>query len=178
MLNFMYLADNKLRELMALKENDILSMDKINWWLLKYYSDYKNTKGIEQNKFLYNVDSITMRLPDKSHKNIDEIFIDTYEALDRLAFLHKNEDYFGMELEVFADVKNSEKGLKQWLKCNQTLGSEIYACFIIDYLDYSEDSFHLNIFIPSNKEYEIYIDGNEFKYTVQFLEIFNGLYWV
>lgn len=163
---------------MALKHYEILSMDKINWWLLKYYENYKATKKLEQSKYLYDIESIIVRLPEKSLKNTNELFLDIYDALEMLAEFHKNESYFEKEVKLYVEVKNSKNLLQKWLKRNETLGSEIYACFIIDYLDYSEDPFHLNVFIHSIREIEIYVDGKDFENTVQFLEIFNELYWV
>ena len=55
-----------------------------------------------------------------------------------------------------------------------------FTCFLVDYLDYDEDDKveHLNVFIHSLKELDIYVNRQDFKFTLKFLEIFDELYWV
>ena len=52
--------------------------------------------------------------------------------------------------------------------------------FLTDYLDYDTDDkvYHLSIFFLNNEELEVYVDRDDFKYTLEFLETFNELYWV
>lgn len=50
----------------------------------------------------------------------------------------------------------------------------------MDYLDYDENNEeeHLKLFLLELSELEIYIDRQDFKNTIDFLEIFIELYWV
>ena len=53
-------------------------------------------------------------------------------------------------------------------------------CFLLDYLNYDEDEKvnHLSVFVPSLKDLDIFVDRQDFKFTIEFLEIFNEIYWV
>ncbi len=76
--------------------------------------------------------------------------------------------------------KISHSELKHWVAKNEDLGAEKYVCFLMDYLDYDENNEeeHLKLFLLELSELEIYIDRQDFKNTIDFLEIFIELYWV
>lgn len=154
------------------------TISKIEWWLLKYSNYYKEASHIliSQNLLKNNEESIA-RLPYVIEETDLEKFIDLYEALDTICEFHRNEEYFEQELIKFHKVKSSYFEKKNWIAKNEYLGIEKYVSFLIDYLDYSEKPEHLNIFIYSLKELEVYIDRSNFKNTIEFVEIFNNLYW-
>jgi hypothetical protein len=54
------------------------------------------------------------------------------------------------------------------------------SVFFIDYLDYDENEQeeYLSVYVSSVKELNIFIDRQDFRNTIDFLEIFNELYWV
>jgi hypothetical protein len=167
-------------EIEKLKVDFLLSMPKIEWWLLKYSDQYKKITKKESNEHLFQLDDCKMvSLPPFWEKTENQTFLDLYSALNELSNFHRFENYFKQQMSELRSIKSSKIGLKKWLLHNEKLGTEKFACFLIDYLDYDEDDKieHLNIFVDSAKELNIYVDKADFKNTVDFLENFNELYW-
>jgi hypothetical protein len=165
-----------------LKSNSLYSIDKINLWLLKYSDSYKKTiHFIESKKEEFELeDASSVWLPPIKEpiSNSEKKFIILYGVLNTISEFHRNEKYFEQEMTEYHKIKHSKSDLKKWVAKNETLGAEKYVCFLIDYLDYSENPVHLNIYLNTLNELNIYIDRQEFKNTIDFLEIFNELYWV
>ncbi len=159
----------------------VFPMDKIEWWLLKYSDFYEKTFDFVYSQRLFKMDDgSTVRLPSFGKSTDQEKFLDLYKALDTISEFHRNEKYFEQELTEYHKIKNSQSDLKNWITKNENLGAEKYICFLIDYLDYDENNKeeHLKVFVHSSKELDIFIDRQDFKNTIGFLEIFNELYWV
>ena len=157
----------------------VFKISKIEWWLLKYSEFYKRTSDFVYSQHLFKMDDgSTVRLPPLGEPTDQEKFLDLYKALDTICGFHRNEKYFEQELTEYKKIKDSQSGLKNWIAKNENLGAEKYVCFLVDYLDYSENTEHLNVYVHSSKNLEIYIDRQDFRNTIEFLEIFNELYWV
>jgi hypothetical protein len=107
----------------------------------------------------------------------DDEFLYLYKALHTLSELHRNEEYFENQLNDYSKIKNSPSDIKDWVSKNEDLGANKYVCFLIDYLDHDEEE-HLNVYIPDSKKLDIYIDHKDFKNTIEFLKIFDELFWV
>jgi len=170
-----------ISELKSLSSDGIFNIDKIEWWLLKYEKLYVKSKQHNQSEHLYKIDGKEVRLPDNIGNPTDEEkFIDVYERLDNLTKLHRNEDYFKQEMAIYNGIKNEPQKVKHWLNKNEKFGSDDYVCFLTDYLDYDTDDkvYHLGVFFLKDEELEVYVDRDDFKYTIEFLEIFNELYWI
>lgn len=162
-------------------DNKIISIDKIEWWLLKYSEFYKKTYDFVYSQHLFTTDDgSVIRLPPFGKPTDEEKFLELFKALDTICELHRNEQYFEQELIDYQKIKSSQTDLKKWVTKNENLGADKYVCFLIDYLDYdkNDEEVHLKIFLLESKELEIYIDRQHFKNTIDFLEIFNELYWV
>ena len=122
-------------------------------------------------------DGSIVRLPPFGEPTDQDKFLDLYKALDIICEFHRNEKYFEKELTEYQKIKDSQSDIKNWIAKNEDLGAEKYVCFLVDYLDYSENAEHLSVYVHSSKDLEIYIDRQDFKNTIEFLEIFNELYW-
>ncbi len=167
---------NGLNELLGKK---VLPISKIESWLLKYSDLYKKTYDFVHSQYLFELDDGSIvRLPPLGNPTDQEIFLDLYEALDTISEFHRNEKYFEQEMVEYHKIKYSQLDLKNWVAKNEDLGANKYICFLVDYLDYSEDVKHLIVFVQSLEELDIYIDRQDFKQTIEFLEIFNDLFWV
>ncbi len=167
--------------LQKLSKNDVYSISKVEWWLLKYSELYNKTYEFVYSQHLFtNDDGSVIRLPPFGESSDQEKFLELYEALETISEFHQNEKYFKQELTQHNKIKNSQSELKNWVAKNEYLGADKYVCFLIDYLDYNENGQekHLNVFVHSSKELEIYIDRQDFKNTIDFLQIFNEIYWV
>jgi hypothetical protein len=170
----------KIEGLKSLSNDSIFKISKIEWWLLKHETLYKQTKKINDYKNLYEINDRIVRLPDNiGNSTSDEKFIDVYESLDVLTKLHRNEDYLKQEMAIYNMIKDEPLKVKHWLKKNEKLGAEDYVTFLIDYLDYdpNDNEYHLKVFFLKNDKLEVYVDRQDFKYTIEFLEVFNALYW-
>ncbi|MBK5193967.1 MAG: hypothetical protein JJE07_12325 [Flavobacteriaceae bacterium] len=171
----------ELLEFQHLGRNDIYSIVKIEWWLLKYSDIQKVTHDLVYSQHLFQEeDGTTIRLPPFGKKSEKEKFLDLYEALDSISQFHKNENYFEQQMVLYCQIKRAPSDLKKWVAKNEKLGADNYACFLLDYLDYDEEEKveHLSVFVPSLKEINIFVELQDFKHTINFLEIFNELYWV
>ena len=166
-------------DLKELSASNIYQIPQIEWWLLKYSELYKKTSDFVYSQHLLKMDDGSIvRLPPFGEPTDENKFLDLYKALDTICEFHRNEKYFEEELTEYKKIKDSQSELKNWIAKNEDLGAEKYVCFLVDYLDYSENAEHLNIYINSSKELEIYVDRQDFRNTVEFLEIYNELYWV
>lgn len=167
-----------IKGISILTENQPNSMNKIEWWLLKYSDFYKKNTDFETNQHLTTMEnSSTLRLPIFKEPTDQEQFLYLYKALNTISDFHRNEKYFENELIEYHKINSSQADLEKWVAKNKNLVTKKYVCFLIDYLDYSENAEHLNIFVHSSKELNIYINCQDFKNTIEFLEIFNQLYY-
>lgn len=63
-------------------------------------------------------------------------------------------------MAIYKGIKNQSEKVKEWLAKNEHLGAKKYFMFSLD------------------NDYGISIDRNDFRYTIEFTNIFNNLYWV
>ena len=167
-----------LKESRVFFNEKIIPISQVEWWLLKYSDFYKKTSDFVYSQHLFKMDDGSIvRLPPFGEPTDQDKFLDLYNALDTICEFHRNEKYFEQELTEYQKIKDSQSELKNWIAKNEDLGAEKYVCFLVDYLDYSENAEHLNIYAHTSKELEIYIDRQDFRNTIKFLEIFNELYW-
>ena len=168
------------KELWELSDNGVFRMSKIKDWIFNYSDLYKKTYDFVHSQHLFiDHDGSTIRLPPCGLPPDEEIFLSLYESLNGILELHANETYFEKEIVEYYKVKNSPSDTKTWIVKNEDLGAEQYVCFLIDHLDYDENGHeeHLIVYIHHLKEPEIFIARQDFKNTIEFLEIFNELYW-
>lgn len=169
------------KKFFELKEGRNFKVSNIQLWLSKYSNLYRKTYDSVFRKYLFtDYDGSTIRLPLCGKTTDEEIFLNLYESLNGILELHANEAYFEKEIVEYYKIKNSPSDIKSWIAKNEVIGAQDYVCFMIDYLDYDESDGeeHLKVYVPSLSDYEILIDRQDFKNTINFLEIFNAVYWV
>jgi len=170
-----------LKELDEIKVDGIYTMSIINTWLKKHNEFFEEVDKISSELYLVDLGEEIIRLPPSicggKGASIDEIFTDTYWRLNDMSILHKKETYFKEELLHYHKISNNKELLNKWLTKNKTIGEEEYVCFFLDFLDYKEDAYHLIVFFLHNKNLEVFIDRADFKYTIEFMNIFNKLHW-
>lgn len=157
---------------------NLISISKIEWWLLKYDHLYKQIKEYVYNQNLYEIeDGIILRTPDFNNVSEDEKFLDLYSALDELTELHRNENYFREELFYYYKNLNSSEIVGKWYDKNETKIAESYGCFLVDYLDYDveEKVTDLSVFIPSMPKLELFVFKKDFEFTIKFIELYNNI---
>lgn len=163
------IIQTSITELRDLAEDGVHSINKINWWLLKHYELYKCCKENWNNCSCFG------ELPCSHTMGSDEDkFRDFYKSLEEIADMHKKETYFREQMQVFEKVRDDAPELTKWLLQNEKLGVEDFLIFWIEWLE--ED----NLVNPNIKKFpniEVKISAKEFESTIQFMEVFNELYW-
>ncbi|RYH74440.1 hypothetical protein EVU94_05300 [Flavobacteriaceae bacterium 144Ye] len=150
-----------IQELNSLVNGTTYNISKIEWWLLKYQDEYNRIKEEESNRFMYFIDDKWVRLPDYfDARTPNEKFLKIYNTLNEITDLHKHENYFKQEMAIYKGIKNQSEKVKEWLAKNEHLGAKKYFMFSLD------------------NDYGISIERNDFRYTIEFTNIFNNLYWV
>jgi hypothetical protein len=164
-----------------LMENSFVTIFKIEWWLLKYSDLYTETYDYVHSHDLIELeDGSKVYLPPNGNPTDKEIFLDLYNSLNLISEFHRNEKYFEQEMVEYYRIAQSPSDVKNWVAKNEYLGVKKYVCFQVDYLDYDEvieRIEHLNVYVRSLKELDIYVDRHNFKNTIDFIEKFQSLYY-
>jgi len=167
-------------EITIFKTGQPVSMNKIEWWLLKYEDVFETIERVEKNKRIYNcqvynyIKVLLFGKPDDNSK-----FINLYKSLDKLSMLHRYENYFLNELNKHNKINQNHSLLKAWATKNKHMGIVVYGDFFVDVLTYNKPKKNspLKVKVNKLKEFDIIIDREEFKNTIEFLNIFNDLFW-
>ena len=165
---------NSIKELESLPSDGIYSLATIEWWLLKYQDEYNRIKEEESKRFMYFIDGKWVRLPDYFDvRTLNEKFLRIYNTLNKISDLHKHENYFKQEIAIYKEIENKPDLVKQWIKNNEKYGPEEYPD-IMPYLDYNKQGevFRLSVYFSKDDDLKVYIDKVDFKYTIEFLEVF------
>lgn len=177
LLNF-ELMNDFIEPIDYFKNKEVLSMDKIEWWLLKYSELYGSTSKEFYNRFKKTLaDGTEVRLPPICITFDEEYFLDLYRSLESISNRHRKEDYFEKEIASYRKRKDSIAEIRKWLEKNENIGSKEFVDFTSMYLDYSDHPHHLFIYIRMLPKLEIMVNRNDFKNTIHFLDIFNKLFW-
>lgn len=173
--------ENYLEDFKTLNESSVMRMPKIEWWLLKHSDAQKQILEYQESKytsFEHEDGSISRFPPLKEVLTESELkFLNLYSELETISEFHRSESSFEKELHIYREIKHSPSDVKDWVAKHEVLATQDYACFLVDYLDYDVNAKHLNVNIYRIKEFELYIDHEDFKYTVEFLTLFNDLFY-
>ena len=151
----------------SLFDGNIISIDKVEFWLLKNQDQYKNFKSLRESE-----------LPNLSnYVTAEDKFVDLYEQLDEVSRYHRFEPYCKEQLGIYALIKNDGLKLKEWFSTIESFYYEELIHFSVNYLDYlgNGKEYHLNVFSHFNKEMELFIDRDDFKNTISLSCILNAI---
>lgn len=168
--------DNPLIDFKNLQENGIYSIEKIELLLLEYGDYYKDLKSYwvcSNKECLLKYGGFCFC----KHKTDEDIFLKLYEELDELSQYHRKENYFKQELDTYFKVKDDPIELKKLIVRNEFIGADECFMFLIEYHDYCAHPIHLKILTNKLLGYEVFVDRDDFKSTIEFLDIFNTLFW-
>lgn len=168
------IAIAKFREL---GKNGLYSMAIVECWLMKYEHYFKqlNTDWYCPNK------GCTMIIGGNcfcNPKSDEYMFLELFKSFDVLSQYQKKEEYFKEELECYYTVKDDPIRLKELVIKNEEIGLNGWMDFLLRYLNYCDNAILLRVFDKSILGYDVFVDNNDFKYTVEFLDLFNDLFWV
>lgn len=138
------------------KNKATFSIQGVEWWLLKYSDTFK-------------------------HEKENASFYELYKQLNELTEYHRLEKYAKEQLTEFEKVKENQEKIKQWLIKNEKIASQDLACFLVDYLDYSEneeDNVNLLAYRDINHKIEIFVKRQDFENLIEYKELFDELYYI
>ena len=166
-----------LRVFEGLKENGVYSMEKIKDWLRAYVGDYYEVKS----NWNCPVSGCNYRWTNQcSCKKKDDasLFLSLFSALREFTKYHQKESYAELELEAYKKISYDKCLVKQWVRKNEKVGT--IDCFelLLYHYDYSLKPYHLLVMGRSLLGYEVFVDRKDFENLIDFLNIFNELFWV
>lgn len=161
----MKLLNNYLQELKSLSADSIISIDKVEFWLLKYQDEYNHLKYLREGELP----------PLPNDATAEDKFVDLYEKLDEASRYHKYEPYCKEQLVIYDLIKNDTEKLKKWLSTNEEFYYKELIHFSVNYLDYQGEIIHLKISSLFNKGLELFINKEDFKNTIQLLNLYESL---
>lgn len=151
-------------ELKRLELNYIISMDKISWWLLKYDDEFKLQSGV----------NFTSPVLDKTEN--EKLFVKLYELLDELAMVYNKIERYEVAIKEYHEIKNIKGGLLAWVKKYEYLGDHNYYYIPIEYVSDTQDCLKVKTYY--NESPTVFIEKQAFNYLLEFIEIFDELYWI
>ena len=173
-------SKESINEFLELAGEKPISINKIEWGLLKYESEFKKIYRFESSQHIQiSKNGTVIRLPPTLKPSQNDKFLSLFRALNELSDLHKFEGYFETQMTEYHNIKSSKSELENWLTKNEKFGADKFVCFLIDYLDYDENDKeeHLKLFVHSATDLDIFVNRANFNNTIDFLETFNNIYW-
>ncbi len=168
------MIDLALQEFRKLEIEGLYQMDRIVSWLTLFKPLSIEIRNSLATMYQYEIDGELLRLPPVNlESSLEERFLDLYKSLNELNEIYSREEYFGKILLEFDKVKDDTEKVKIWLSKNECLWKE-YIGFYFDYVEGSEEVDHLNIFFLNYKKTEVNLDRKNFRYLIQFLNLFGN----
>ena len=162
--------EEAIEALQNLAKNGFHNVAQIAWWLLRYEELYTYSYDHRHDESC--VEGMGCGCASQTPESK---FSDLYPALEEIADLHRYEMYFQKEMEVFEQVRDDQSGLMQWLKKNEKLGTENFFLFWTEWLE--EEDQIVTPFLFNWQHLNMKFESREWQHTVNFLEIFNDVYW-
>lgn len=159
-----------VQKLKALSVDGVYTMEKIEWWLAEYEEYYYQIKD----GWFCRRCKTQIGLPCICEiKSEEYIFIELCEHLDHAKHCHRKENYFKQEIEKYHSIKDNGVELKKWLLNNMDLKSNKYYSGFSYLHDLNNNPF-ISLYIPSLKDWFIYVERKDFKYNIEFSKLFSG----
>lgn len=149
----------------VLLEDEYLNLPKVEWWLLKYESAYKDAISIIE---AIPSDYTFPRIGDRYTSEFQ--LKDLYELLEEVTACHRNETYFKKQLEIHNEVNTSVVELNSWLKSSTT--SQELAKFTNLFADNRTlTGYNFNLKLPTLDNCAVKLNPLDFKYSIEFNDI-------
>lgn len=163
--------ENTIIELNNLKDDQYLSFDKMEYWLLKYNTLYSQTK--------YNYDCSENNLPCmcRSRKK-DCLFIDVFDALEIISKMYYKNLFYTNELIRYDKIKQDHIEVEKWLFENLEEND-----IDLPYSSTNEIYYDKVISLRNGKNVEKYntyilkFKGEDFKSSYDFFYLHNELFF-
>lgn len=164
-----------IQELKSLRDNrGVLSVAKVEWWLLKYQelynnSSYKRGCGICM-PVAWNV------LCDCDEYKDEKAFISQFKEFENLCNYHRNEPLFKRLLTQYHSLKSDPKRLKEFAQKHEDLVLNKYSNYWYGYMsELVKDTLFVKGMFFDN--FDVYVSSLDFPNTEAFILIYNKLYY-
>lgn len=158
------------------RSKKVFKIKEIEFWL------FKNSENFKEIKSFCICNSENDGLPCICEINNNEaVFLSIFRSLDELTEYHKLEKFAREQLLEFKKISENQRKIKYWLIKNEKIASQDLACFLIDYLDYSEneeDNINLLVYRDVNHKIEIFVNRQDFENLIEYKELFDELYYI
>ncbi len=160
-------------EELILLSKDNLRICRMNWWLLKYENEFTEaidkTRCEKWRKWYYNdIHPFQCLCPQK--EKLCE-FIDIYRELDRLTQIQRDEKYFERMYKKYLNLNENHLAIKNWM-------NEIRPKITSIYLNLDKNKNLRLSFYNAIPKFELNINKNDYKYTLECLSIFSHVTYV
>lgn len=166
-----------LIEFDKLQENEVFTIVKIKNWLFKYVGSYQD---LNLNWNCSNAGCSYRRTKQCSCNKKEDayIFLSLFDTLMGFSRYHQKENYAELELESYSKIKHDKELVKKWVIKNEYVGTKDCFELVLRHYDYDLKPLHLLVTGKSLLGYEVFVDREDFKSIIKFLDIFNDLFWV
>ena len=169
--------ENYIEDYEKLNNEPIMSLDKIEWWLLKYSDAYAEIMLYFKEKNV-NYDPkfvVYTEYQDRIMSPFTE-FIYYFNFMDEISLSAKKEAFFKKELREYRQIMHCRHKTTEWLAKNEKVGLGFFPHFIWEYYLYFDEGGKLWI---GDQWYDIgfLVDWNRFCFTLYFYKVFNELFW-
>lgn len=161
-----------LNDFESLIDTPFMSLDKIEWWLLKYADFHSDiTTYYRDNNISYSPNSDIEAHPLYPIIINFHLFLDFYHFLDEISEYARKEAYFKEEIKEYHRIKASKVKSKEWLIKNLKFGLGPHPQFIADANAFGNDEM-----IVINEQHDVifYLNRKDFSAVLEFIEIFEG----
>ncbi|RYM34818.1 hypothetical protein ERX46_05435 [Brumimicrobium glaciale] len=169
--------ENYLEDFEELNTEPIMSLQKIEWWLLKYSDAYAEIMLYFKEKNVnYDTKFVVYTEYQDTIMNPYMEFIYYFNFMDEISLIAKKEAFFKKELREYRQILHSREKTTQWLAKNEKVGLGDFPEFIWSYYRYFTIGGTLWIGDKWN-EIGFFVDWNRFCFTLYFCKVFSELFW-
>lgn len=158
---------NPITELRKLVDTRFISLPKIEWWLMKYESDYQYVISV--------IDAIPSdyKFPSFGERYAFEFQLkDLYELLEEVLTCYKDEAYFKIQLTTYQEISSNAMALSSWLETHKLTPSKEQSKFKWLFADNREvTGYNLKLNLPIGLDFTMVVNPLDFHYSIKFLDI-------
>jgi hypothetical protein len=165
--------EKAIDDLSKLKNDDYLSFDRIEFWLLKYSILF--TKSIKQ----YSCSHFAVKLPCMcKNRNADCLFIDIYKVLETFSAMSRKNLYYTEQLIKYSNIKENFPEVQSWLLTN-IAESNIDLPYSANNDVYYDKQISLcnGKFDDEYNYFDLKIKGFDFKSSYDFSAVYDELFY-
>lgn len=178
-------SKSAFNELLLLSENNLYTIHKLEWWLLKHSKLYESK--VKEHRFDTQDGQTLMRNEYEKYPE-QVLFLQNYFLIDNICNKQRREAFFKTAMDDYDLIKNDHNKIVAWLNKYHNLWDSEYGLFLLDHFFeehiipdfefYFESLPQLN---PTKEKGEkkarYYIERKYFEHTIKFLTTFEELYY-